>query len=140
MIERTHKTLAALLAAQLALAAGLAVWSARAAMVPAPGALLAFDKDKADKLTIEGPDKTRTDLERKGDRWVVAQAGDFEADRNQVAQLLARLSALKPGPAVATSSEAAERFKKLDTNGDGVLSLDEFSKMGMGGRHHGGKR
>lgn len=128
MIERTHKTLAALLAAQLVLAAGLAAWSARAAMAPAPGALLAFDKDKADKLSIEGPDKTRTELERKGDRWLVAQAGDFEADRNQVAQLLARLSALKPGPTVATSSEAAERFKVADSSFERRIDVDVGGK------------
>jgi hypothetical protein len=42
--------------------------------------------------------------------------------------------------AAMKKTESAERFKKLDANGDGVLSLDEFSKMGGGMRHHGGKR
>jgi len=128
MIGRTHQTLAALLAAQLVLAVGLAAWSARAAIAPAPAVLLAFDKGKADKLTIEGPDKARTDLARKGEHWVVAQAGGFEADAGQVAQLLARLSALKPGPAVATSSEAAERFKVADSSFERRISVDVGGK------------
>jgi hypothetical protein len=128
MIERTHKSLAALLGVQLVLAAGLAAWSARGAIQPTPSTLLAFDKDKADRLTIEGPDKARTDLARKGDRWVVTQAGDFEADRTQVAQLLARLSALKPGPTVATSSEAAERFKVDDKSYERRISIDVGGK------------
>lgn len=124
MIGRAQKTLAALLGAQLALAVGLAAWSARAAIAPAPTVLLAFDKSKADQLTIEGPDKARVDLARKGEHWVVAQAGGFEADGSQVAQLLARLSALTPGPAVATSSEAAERFKVADSSFERRISID----------------
>jgi len=124
MIGRTHKALAALLGAQLVVAIGLAAWSARAAIAPAPTVLLAFDKDKADKLTIEGPDKTRVDLARKSGHWVVAQAGDFAADAGQVAQLLARLSALNPGPAVATSSQAAERFKVADSSFERRISID----------------
>ncbi len=128
MITRTHKTLAALLGTQLVLAAGLAAWSARGAMMPAAGALFTFDKDKADQITIEGPDKVRTDLARKGDRWVVAQAGDFAADVNQVTQLLARLSALKPGPTVATSSDAAERFKVADAAFERRIGVDTGGK------------
>jgi len=129
MISRTHKTLAALLGAQLVLAAGLAAWSVRGAVAHAPSTLLAFDKDKADKLTIEGPDKARTDLARNGEHWVVAQAGDFAADASQVAQLLARLSALKPGPTVATSGEAAERFKVADDAFERRIGVDVGGKV-----------
>lgn len=128
MIGRPQQALAALLAVQLALAAGLAAWSARAAIAPTPSALLAFDQSKADKLTIEGPSQARVDLTRKDEHWVVAQAGDFAADGAQVAQLLARLSALKPGPAVATSSEAAERFKVADSSFERRLSVDVGGK------------
>ncbi|HEX6016881.1 MAG TPA: DUF4340 domain-containing protein [Burkholderiaceae bacterium] len=128
MIGRAQKTLAALLGAQLVLAAGLAAWSARAAIAPAATVLLAFDKSKADQLTIEGPDKARVDLARKGEHWMVAQAGGFEADGSQVAQLLARLSALKPGPAVATSSAAAERFKVADSSFERRISIDVGGK------------
>jgi len=124
MNRRTHKTLATLLGVQLALAAGLAAWSARGAIAPPPSALLAFDKDKVDRMTIEGPDQLRTDLARKGDRWVVTQAGGFAADPTRVAQLLGRLSTLKQGPAVATSGDAAERFKVADSSFERRIELD----------------
>lgn len=116
MTTRTHKTLAALLGVQLVLAGALAAWSARSAIAPSPAPLLAFDRDKIDRVTIEGPDKLRTDLARHGDHWLVTQAGNFAADATLVARLLGRLAALKPGPAVATSREAAERFKVADAS------------------------
>jgi hypothetical protein len=59
--------------------------------------------------------------------------------------MLARFDANKDGVLDATEREtmrntlAEERFKQLDTNGDGVLSLDEFKagmpKGGPMGRH-----
>lgn len=115
-ITRTIRILALLLAVQLLVAAGLAVWSARSAMPVAAIALLGFDRNAADRLTIEGPDQARTDLVRKGGHWVVAQAGDFAADDAQVGQLLARLAALESGPPVATGADAAERFKVADAS------------------------
>jgi hypothetical protein len=37
-------------------------------------------------------------------------------------------------------ARAAEKFAKLDTNKDGVLSLAEFEKANHGGRHGKHKR
>jgi Ca2+-binding EF-hand superfamily protein len=55
------------------------------------------------------------------------------------AKMLARFDANHDGKldeserATMRSTLSAERFKKLDTNGDGVLSLDEFRAAHFGG-------
>lgn len=114
--SRTHRLLAALLAAQLLLAGALAWWATRERGAGGATALFALDQGAADKLTIEGPDKARVDITRKDGNWVVAQAGDFAADAKQVTQLLSRLSGLKASMPLATSAEAAERFKVADAS------------------------
>ncbi len=128
-MTKTIRILAVLLAVQLLLAAGLAAWSVRSAMPRPATALLGFDRHAADKLTIEGPDKVRTDLVRKDGHWVVTQAGGFAADDAQVAQLLGRLTALESGPAVATSADAAERFKVADATFERRIEVDGAGKM-----------
>ena len=63
-----------------------------------------------------------------------------EAMRARRAEMIARFDTNKDGKLddaerkVMHDTLAGERFKKLDTNGDGVLSLDEF-KAGVGHRH-----
>jgi hypothetical protein len=127
-MTKTIRILAVLLAAQLLLAAGLAAWSVRSAMPSPATALLGFDRNAVDKLTIEGPDKVRTDLVRKDGHWGVTQAGGFAADDARVAQLLGRLAALESGPAVATSTDAAQRFKVADAAFERRVEIDGGGK------------
>jgi hypothetical protein len=57
-----------------------------------------------------------------------ARIARFDADRD---------GALSPAERAAMKDElAGKRFAKLDKNGDGTLSLDEF-KAGAGGHHRG---
>ena len=59
-----------------------------------------------------------------------ARIARFDADQD---------GALSPAERAAMKDEfARERFAKLDANGDGALSLDEF-KAGAGGHHRGGR-
>jgi Ca2+-binding EF-hand superfamily protein len=58
-----------------------------------------------------------------------ARIAKFDADRD---------GALSPAERAAMKDQRAqERFGKLDTNGDGKLSLDEFKAGAMRGGHHG---
>ena len=84
-----------------------------------------------------------------------AMRADFKAQHEQKkAEMLAKFDTNKDGKlddsekAVMRDARATEAFKKLDTNGDGQISLDEFkagrAKMGMHrharGRFHRGMR
>src|SRR5215470_3620755 len=71
-----------------------------------------------------------------------AMRADFQAKRaERRAKMLARFDSNKDGKLDANERKvmrdtlAAERFKKLDTNGDGVLSLQEF-QAGAENFHH----
>ena len=80
-----------------------------------------------------------------------AMRADFKAKFEQKrAEMISKFDTNKDGKlddgekAAMKDTLATERFKKLDTNGDGVLSIDEFKagqKMGMrhgrGGFHRG---
>ena len=57
-----------------------------------------------------------------------ARIARFDADRDGALSATER--------AAMKDQRAQERFSKLDTNGDGKLSLDEFKAGAMRGKHH----
>lgn len=74
-----------------------------------------------------------------------AMRADFKAKRESRRQeMLAHFDTNKDGKLDANERKvmkdtlAAERFKKLDTNGDGVVSLQEFQAGAESFHHHGG--
>jgi hypothetical protein len=133
-LTKTHRHLGLMLVAQVVLAALLGWWYWREPTSAAGQALLVFDKSAVDKLVIEGPDKTRIELLRrggtdgKGAAWSVAQAGDFPADTSQVEQALGRLHGIAAGAPVATSGEAAERFKVADHDFERRITVEAAGK------------
>ncbi|HET9205726.1 MAG TPA: DUF4340 domain-containing protein [Burkholderiaceae bacterium] len=134
MMTKTHRRLGILLAAQVLLAALLGWWQWREPASAAGQPLLAFDKSAVDKLVIEGPDKSRVELLRKASTdgksatWQVAQAGDFAADASQVDQLVGRLHGVAAGAPVATSAEAAERFRVADAAFERRITVESGGK------------
>ncbi|HEY5944508.1 MAG TPA: hypothetical protein VIV40_03415 [Kofleriaceae bacterium] len=74
---------------------------------------------------------------------------EMKAKRQELkAQMLAKFDTNKDGKldqnerAVMHDARATETFKRLDTDGNGSISLAEFKagKKFMGGHHHGGAR
>jgi hypothetical protein len=107
-------SLSVLLAAQLLLAGGLALASVQRRGGPANTPLFAFEKAAADRVVVEGPAGAKVELLKAGGAWKVASRGGFPADAGKVERLLDRLAALRRAEPVATSAEAAARFKVAD--------------------------
>lgn len=72
--------------------------------------LLQFDPDKITRIQISGGTNT-LDIERDGTDWVLPGNYDFPAGAFQVDRLLDALDGLRPGVAVATTADAAKRFR-----------------------------
>ena len=110
-MRRLTFILAGVLAVQLALAAGLWFGGSDYALFRAKDPLLAFDPRTVDRMEIDESGANSVTLAASNGSWVVPPMADFPADGAKVTALLAKLADLKKGWPVATSSEAAQRFK-----------------------------
>lgn len=110
-MTKTIRLLALLLGAQLLLAAGLHFTGPDLAATAAQTPILAFDRDRVDRVSIEGADKTQVTLAKREGTWSLPELENFPADATRVAQLLARLAELQGGLPVATSAAAQPRFR-----------------------------
>ena len=126
-MKRPILSLAVLLAAQLVLAGGLALAGARRGG-GAEGPLLAFDKAAADRVVVEGPAGAKVELAKADGAWKVASRGGFPADAGKVERLLDRLASLKRTDPVATSTEAARRFKVADADFERRVAIEANGK------------
>lgn len=113
-MKRPILSLSVILAAQLVLAGGLALATVQRRGGPADAPLLAFDEKAADRVVVEGPAGAKVELVKADGGWKVATRGGFPADAGKVERLLDRLAALRRAEPVATSAEAAARFKVAD--------------------------
>lgn len=127
-MKRPILSLAVLLAIQLLLAGGLAVAGVQRRAGPADAPLLAFGKDAADRVVVEGPAGARVELVKAGGKWQVASRGGFPADAGKVERLLDRLAALRRAEPVATSAEAAARFKVADADFERRVTVEAGGK------------
>ncbi len=76
---------------------------------------LAFSPDEVQSLTITDGEGKSVVLEKKKDGWVVPAHFSAPVNLNKVTSLLDKLAQIKEGFVVATSKEAAQRFK-VDSN------------------------
>lgn len=113
-MNRKIQFLIGLLVAQLFLALGLGIASTSLSPTNANVPLLAADKDKVDRLTIEGPDSAKVVLAREAGSWKLPDEGGFPADGGRLKQILDHLAGIKLGIPVASSSDSKERFKVSD--------------------------
>jgi hypothetical protein len=107
--QRWIPALAVLLAVQLLL--GLWLWSPGEQAARARTGLLAFDRQAVDAVEISDGEGRTQHLEKTADGWRLPGHFDFPASAFRVDGLLDSLADLRPGLAVATSAEAAGRFR-----------------------------
>ena len=109
-MNKTISWLAILLAAQLALAAGL-YWGSQGDNFEALGeSLLTTDTSLADKLVFSSPDASVT-LAKKSDAWSIPEYHDLPVNNEGLDTLLSKLGELQAGWPVANSSAAQARFE-----------------------------
>ena len=109
-MQRTIIAAAALLFIQIALAVALNMTSRSGDVSPA-APLMNFSTDGVTGLEIAGPDGERLTIRRAEGGWILPEAFNAPAAGDRVDELLARLADLRQGLAVATTEEAARRFK-----------------------------
>ena len=113
-MNRLSFKLAAVLGLQLVLAlvlwAGGPDYNAFKAKEP----VLAFDPAKVDRIEIAEGSANSVALVKEDGKWVIPSSAGFPADAAKVSGLLTKLAGLKKGWPVATSAEAAKRFKVSD--------------------------
>jgi hypothetical protein len=113
-MDRLSVKLGAALALQLVIAAIIWGFGTDNAAFKAKDPLLAFDPAKIDRIEIDETAANSVTLEKKDGAWIIPAMADFPADGTKVSGLLSKLAALKKGWPVASSSEAAKRFKVTD--------------------------
>lgn len=126
--------LGVLLIGQLVLTGVLFVQSKSNATVRPDSALLEFDIDSIDKLSIEDQENA-LELKRTGDDWQLAESG-MSVNASRVATLLDSLAAARTGWAVATRDESHQQLLVADDKFNRKVSLfsndKEVSKLFIG--------
>lgn len=123
-MHKTITVLAALLAAQLLLAAGISITEPDLAASRPDAPLIGVDLGAVGRIRIEGTDDEVV-LQRKDDGWVLPGTGDFPADASNVERLLDSLGGLRRGFAVATSADARTRLRVAENDFERRLTLLE---------------
>lgn len=114
-MNKTIKILSVLLAAQVALVAGLWLNDLGANEEAPIATLLDVDFKQVDNIVIEGDGKTAV-LAKSAAGWALPEHGDLPATEDKVADFLDKLKGLKGGWPVATTGNAAERFEVGEAN------------------------
>jgi hypothetical protein len=103
--------LLSVLGAQLALAAALTFSGADYSAYQSDQPLLAFDAEAVDAIEIGESGGNSVEIVRRDGKWLIPAMADFPASETLAAEFLGKLAALEKGWPVATTSEAAARFK-----------------------------
>lgn len=115
--------LGALLIVQVALAVGLSLgggdFGARAAGEP----LFAFDPDAVQRIALRNGNGGTVQVVRGEDGWSLPEHYGFPAAEGNVRRLLGTLEGLAPALPVATSREAAERFRVAEDSFERRIDL-----------------
>ncbi|HUX74804.1 MAG TPA: DUF4340 domain-containing protein [Steroidobacteraceae bacterium] len=117
-MQRWIPILAALLGVQLLLAGALALRRGSVAGSPPDSPLLAAPIGTADRIVIDGqsasgaaPASAHVELLKRNGAWVVHSAYDMPVAAAKIDHLMARLTSLRHGLAIAETANAQKRFK-----------------------------
>ncbi len=110
-MNRLSFKLAVVLGLQLVLALVLWAGGPDYTTFKAKEPLLSFDSAKVDRIEIAENSASSAVLVKEDGKWVIPSSAGFPADDAKVSGLLAKLAGLKKGWPVASSAEAAKRFK-----------------------------
>ena len=111
IMGKTLGLLAALLLAQLALAAFLFMRGSGFGAVQPDAPLIAFDPAAVDRVSIQDGTGAQVELVKRDGQWWLPGHFDFPASASQVAALLKDLQGLRTRLPVSTSPEAFTRFR-----------------------------
>ncbi len=127
-MQRGTLILVGILALQLGLAGVLALSGSDYAAYDAKDPLIAFDQGKIDQIAIDQTGGNSVTLKKQDGKWVIPSSAEFPADATKVTQFLDKLHDLKKGFPVATTSEAAGRFKVSDATNERRIVLSSNGK------------
>lgn len=114
--------LTGLLVVQLLLAAAWSVGDGTDA-ISGSRPLMEFTADAVESIEIQGPDGEPLVLKRGEETWIIPALGDFSADDTRVDELLKSLGEISTRLPVATTADAARRFKVADDGFERRLTL-----------------
>src|SRR5262249_26391343 len=127
-MERLSVKMTAVLGIQLVLAAILWTSGSDYAAYKAKEPLLTFDTAKVDQIEIGESGTNTVVLTKQDGNWTVPSLAGFPADGTKVSGLLAKIAGLKKGWPVASTSEAAQRFKVTDEAHERLIALKSGGK------------
>lgn len=110
-MNRLLTTLGLVLLAQIVLAAGLSMGASSTGELAPGEPLLQFDPATVDHIVIAAPGKDPLVLAKHGKAWRLPKYFGLPAASRKVEAFAGRLAGLKPRLPVATTSDAATRFK-----------------------------
>lgn len=126
-MRKTTLALSAILVAQVALATGIAVrHNLEQGRLPAK--LLAFNAAAVDGLAIEETGAPALSLEKHDGKWVLPAVDNAPANTAQVVDLIQSLGKLEGGWPVATTAEAAKRFRVASDGFDHRIRITSGGK------------
>lgn len=127
-MKRFTLILTSVLAFQLVLALALTFGGPDYAAYKADQPLLAFDQDKVDQIVIDETGANSVTLKKQDGKWIIPSMAEFPAGQGRVSGLLDKLAGLKKGWPVATTSDAAQRFKVTADNHERRVVLKSGDK------------
>lgn len=122
-VTRFSTILLGVLGVQLALAAALTLSGGDYSAYQSDEPLLAFDKSAVDGIAISESGGNSVELVRRDGKWIIPAMADFPAGEALASEFIDKLAGLKKGWPVATTSEAAKRFKLTEDSNERRIVL-----------------
>jgi hypothetical protein len=110
-MSRTHQILGLLLLVQIGLAALVFCPRYTTTTVANTPLLATFDPAEVSEVVIRDGEDNQITLAKKGDEWVLPQAGDFPAEGDKIIPLLEKLQGVETGRLVTTTAGSHNRLQ-----------------------------